>query len=397
MGPQQILRAIAGSTVAFAAACVALGATASAAPREPVAVIDLGPDAATNPAARQAIAKSLVAAGLEPALEGGLGDAFAGVDAPKDAAPLATAMADAQQAFGALDCAAALEAAHAALPILAARQAGGVAVPELPKALAYLLLCADRTGDAAAATHAATELRALGASPDVAADLLAKYPDAAPVAAGAGVTIDVDTDVPGAPIWIDFQQVGPGPLHVELAPGDHVIAAAKGTRRGSLVGTPVASQPHLVVPMIEVGGKWASIAARVASWHGGVPSGDELNTVLVASHVRVAIVRHGDAVEVWGHAGGGERVTRLDDTPRTLAQTDGAAEVAAEKLGGWSDHAPDPSKPLLVEDRGAKDEGILHEKWWVYAAIGAALAAAITVVAVHHYESDTQQVELHYP
>jgi hypothetical protein len=176
-----------------------------------------------------------------------------------------------------------------------------------------------------------------------------------------------------------------------------VIAAASGTRRGSIVGTPVKSQPKLLVPMPDQAGRWSAVAARIAGWHGEVPSPDELNAVLLETHMRAALIRHGDAIEAWGHAGAGEPVRRLDATPRTIAQAGDAAAVIAERVAGWSAHAPDPDRPLLVEDRAHDTEERTHTQWWVYAAIGAALVAGGIVIAAHHYSSDTQTVELHYP
>ncbi len=378
-------------------------ATASAAPaaartnaRESVAVIDLGPDP-QNASTRQQLGTSLVAAGLTPALGDGLGDALAGIDAPNDQPLLVKALADAQQGFGALDCKAATKSARDALSILAARQAGGIAIPELPKAWAYILLCADRTGDTAQATRAATQLRVAGGSPDVSPALLAKYPDIDVTLGVEPLAVDVDTEVPGAQIFVDFQPVGTAPLRLSLAPGDHVIAAASGSRRGSLVGTPVKAQPKLTVAMPEQAGRWSSLAARIAGWHGELPPPDEINAVLVETRMRTALVRRGDAIEVWGHAGLGEPVRRLDDTPRTLAQAADAARLIADRVASWSDHAPDPDRPLLVEDRAGDDAKREHTQWWVYAAVGAALVVGAIVVGVHHYESDTQTVELHYP
>src|SRR5512146_529140 len=110
MGAQQILRA---------AACSALIAgTASAAPRtkERAAVIDLGPQDA---AVRRKLAAAIVDAGLEPVIGDGVEDALAGIDSDRDSVALAAAMADAERAFGQLDCKATMTATGTALPILA--------------------------------------------------------------------------------------------------------------------------------------------------------------------------------------------------------------------------------------------------------------------------------------
>ena len=359
-------------------------------------MIDLGPNA-QDPAVRQQLDAALVAAGLSPALGDGLANALAGIDEMRDQAPLAKSLGDAQQAFGALDCKAATNAARGAIAILAGRQAAGIATPELSKAWTYLLLCADRGGDHTAATRAASQLRALGGSPDVAPDLLAKYPDVDATMGVTPVDVEVDTEVPGSTVYVDFQAAGTAPLKLSLAPGDHVIAAAHGTQRGSIVGSPIKSQPKLLVAMPDQASRWSAVAARIAAWHGQVPSPDELNAVLVETHMRAALIRHGDAIEAWGHAGAGERVRRLDDAPRTIAQAQAAAAVIAQRVADWSSHAPDPDRPLLTEDRSKDAESHAHTQWWVYAAIGAALVAGGIVIAVHHFQSDTQTVEINYP
>src|SRR5580692_1913725 len=185
MGAQQVLRAAAS---VWLIACTIVG-VASAAPtpspspapttgrarNERVTIIDLGP--ADNGAARHALAGQLTGAGLVPLSDEGLAEALAGVDVGGDAAPLAAAMTEAKRAFGELDCSATLRAAREAVGIAASRQAAGLPAPELPRALAYALLCADRTGDAAAAFTAAAQLRIVGGSPDVSAQLMAKYPE----------------------------------------------------------------------------------------------------------------------------------------------------------------------------------------------------------------------------
>jgi hypothetical protein len=395
MGPQQILRAATGRAVAVT---LVLASAASAAPsREPVAVIDLGPGP-DDPSVRQQLDATVVARGLSPAIGDGLGDAFAGLDQPRDQPLLDKALADAQQAFGALDCKATLSAAHGALSVLAGRQAAGMPTPELAKAWTYVLLCSDRSNDRPEATRAATQLRALS-SPDAPADLLAKYPDVDATLGIVPIQLDVDSDVPGSAIFVDFQAVGTAPLHLALAPGEHVIAAASGTRRGTLVGTPIKSQQKLVIAMPDQATRWSDVALRVAKWRETMPSHDafpdEISAVLIETHVRVALIRRGDEVVAWGHAGLGERVRQLDNAT-TLARADVAVGAIAEHVASWSAHAPDPNRPLLVDDR-SHDTDKVHTQWWVYAAVGAALVAAGIVVAAHHYEHDTQTVELMYP
>src|SRR5690349_12689701 len=192
MGPQQVLRA---------ATCVAvatgLAGSAGAAPRhragsgahERVAIIDLGPP--DGGAARRTLGTAVVAAGMDPLLGDGLDDALAGIDRAGDDALIAVAISAAKEAFGELDCAKASQAAREAIGLAAARQAAGIAVPELPRALAYVLTCADRNGDIGAALIAASRLRVVGGSPEVPPALMAKYPDVDAVADRDTIEVDV--------------------------------------------------------------------------------------------------------------------------------------------------------------------------------------------------------------
>src|SRR5262249_40601202 len=146
--------------------------------------------------------------GLEAVIGDGLDDALAGVNADRDGVQLAAAIAEAQAKFGALACKEATQAAQQAIAIAAARQAAGFAVPELARAWAYVLLCADRGGDSATAVTAATRLRTLGGSPDVDASVLARYPEVDALSNRKVIDIEVKAEVDGAEIWVDFARAG---------------------------------------------------------------------------------------------------------------------------------------------------------------------------------------------
>lgn len=377
---------------------------ASAAPRsERVAVIDLGPNPA-DASVRGKLASAIVDASLEPVYGDGIEDALAGIDADRDSVELAAAMADAQQKFGTLDCKGAITAAQNAISLGAARQAAGIAVPELAKAWTYVLLCADRTGDAPAGLVAASAIRALGGSPDVDEKILARYPDVDALSNRDVLEIEVQTATPGADVWIDFHRAGTSPLKVPLASGPHIIAAAKGSQRGVLTGTVVRKQPVVTVPLVDRAGKWTAIANRVAGWHGTMPSPAELTTVMTAVNARVALIRKGSTIEAWGHAGLGEPLRRLgnDDGVRTLDDASDLVALISDRIQTWSDRAPDPDQPLLtetpLEQRARKaTEQEPATRWWVYAAIGGAILAGAVVIYAHDTADNTQHVELHYP
>lgn len=398
MGPQQVLRAVALGSLIWASAAVAAPA------RERVAVVDLGP--ADGGAARRTLGTALVAAGLDPVMGDGVEDALAGTATSIDDGPLAAALADAKQAFGELKCDVATKRAQQAIAWLATRQAAGLPVPELPRAWAYVLLCADRAGDTDGALLAAQRLRVVGGSPDVPASVMAKYPEYDTTADRDLIDIDVTTASPGATLWVDFQPAGTTPAHLQLASGPHLIAAALGTQRGYVVGTVTRKQKTVPIELREMAGRWSALAARVAGWHGKVPPADELAAVLAEVNARVAVVRHGDVIEAWGHAGKAEplRVLGGSDGVRSLGEADRLAALIADRVQAWSEHAPDPDRPLLVESeaerakRGPRGELVDEPtRWWVYASILGAVLAGVAVVYVHDNASNTQHVELHYP
>jgi hypothetical protein len=391
MGPQQVLRA---------AACVVLVATATA-HAERVAVIDLGPGDAST---RRALASAVVDGGLEPVYGDGVEDALAGASGDRDFIELEAAIADAQSKFGALACKETITAAQTAIALGAARQAAGLAVPELPRAWAYVLLCADRTGDASLAVLAATSLRALGGSPDVDAKTLDRYPEIDALSNREAIEVEIKTEVP-ANVFVDFKPVGKSPLKLVLTAGPHIMAAAAGSRRGTVTGTVIRKQPVVSIPLVDQASQWNAVAKRVASWKGAMPSPAELAKVLTAVSAKIAIVRHGDTIEAWGHAGAAEPLRRLgnEDGIRTVDEAAELVSLVNDRIQTWNDRAPDPDQPLLVEDpltrraRKARAEGEEPTRWWVYATIAGAVAASVIVIYAHDSASDTQHITLHYP
>lgn len=361
-------------------------------------MIDLGPP---DDQAHRAVMGAAVDAGLDPLIADGLEDALSGVAADKDGLQLAAAMQDAEHTFGRLDCKGAMTAARTAIGLAAERQAAGLPVPELTHAWAYVLLCADKNGDTNAATVAATRLRALGGSTDIDATLMARYPDVDALSNRVVVEVDVAPEAPNATIYVDFAPVTG--THLVLLAGEHVIAAASGTRRGYVAGPAVPAQKSVAIPMPDQAGPYGALAAQVASWKGNLPSEAELTAVMKQVHARVALIRHGDVVEAWGHAGLAVPVRRLggDDGTRPIGDVDRLAQLVADRVTAYNEHAPDPDQPLMVEDIHAraanKTKGEEATQWWVYAAIGGALLAGAIVIYAHDQATDTQRVELHYP
>jgi hypothetical protein len=368
---------------------------------ERIAVIDLGGLGGGADAVHQLHA-AIVAAGFTPVVGDGLEDALAGRDVDRDAQALAVEMASATRAFGLLACGEVTPAARRAIGLSAARQASGLPAPELPRAWAYVLLCADRDGQFDTAAAAALQLRALGGSPDVPAAVLAKYPDIDAVANPDLVELDIETDTPGAQVWIDFRPIGTAPVHVAVAVGDHVIAAATGTKRGWAAGTAIRAQKAVKLELTDAAGPWAEVARKIAGWKAAPPPA-ELAAVLARVHARVALIRRGDEIEAWGHVGATEEPHLLggDDGTAPVADVARVLGVIADRVAAWSAHAPDPDRPLLLDDQarrgGRRDQPATPTKWWVYAAIGGAIAIGAGIIVANEAASDRQRVELHYP
>ena len=402
MGVERVLQAARRLTLPVTALVLVASVVASAAPRERVAVIDLGP---SDPSLRRQLAATLLAGGLEPVSGEGLEDALGGQTDGRDAAELAGSLAEAQRAFGALDCPATIAASQTAIGIAAARQAGGLAVPELPRAWTYVLLCADRLGDVDAAMHAASRLRALGAEAtgELPRDLWTRYPEVDAMLDRELFPVVITAEVAGAEIWIDFARAGTSPLTTVLAAGPHVIAAAAGSRRGWAAGTAVRTQATVTIPMSDQRGQHGQLARRIAGWRGKLPAPTELAGVLAEVEVRVALVRHGDTLEAWGQVGRSEPPYRLggENGIGTLAEAPRLVALIADRVKGWTERAPDPDRELLVEDPRLRRDGRARAdeptRWWVYASILGAVAAGAAIIYAHDAATNTQRVELRYP
>jgi hypothetical protein len=398
MGPQRILQA----AVVVVVGVVAGLPPAVAAPRERIALIDLGlgPD---DPA-RDQLDAAITVAGLERVRGDGVEEALAGRAVERDELELAAALASAQRAFGALACGEVTPASQQAIGIAAARQAAGRPVPELARAWTYVLLCADRDGRLDAAHAAADQLRALGAgsSSQVPAAVWARYPEIDAIGDRELVELDLDADVPGAAIWIDHRKVGVAPLHVALPAGEHVIAAASGQKRGWAAGTAIAKQKSLRVPLADVSGPWTELAQRIAGWHGQTPAPAELAWVLARVHARIALIRHGDTIEAWGQIGSAEAPRAIGAGAAPLGEASRVLALVVDRARSWTEHAPDPDRPLLVDSsaeprRARSDPAERPTKWWVYAAIAGAAAISVGAIYLHDSAGDRQRVELHYP
>ena len=375
-----------------------------------VAIVDLGPGGGD---VRRKLGAAVTAAGLELVTGDGIDDALGGDDRDADTNGASDALVETQRAFGALDCATATTAAMRAIHVGAARQAAGLPAPELPIAWAYMLLCADRSGEVDAAMHAVAEVRALGAGSAGAllpAATLARYPEIDATSNREVVDVEVRGDADGAAIWIDHHAVGVAPVHIQLDAGPHEIAAAapNAGQRGAIeivVDHKTAAAGPITVAMADQHGKFAFIAERIARWRkqAHTPVAGEIAALLVDVGATVAIVRRDDDAVVWTRFARSEppHLASGDTTMMRASASDAIVALVRDRITKWNDHVPDPDQPLLVETADERavstGHGEQHTRWWVYATIAGALAVGAIVVYAHDSATDTQHVELHYP
>lgn len=353
--------------------------------------------------ARATLFQALLEAGLDPLLGEGVEYALCGVSADRDATALAAAVAETERSLGQQQCGEATSAARRALKIVAARQASGMAVPELPRIWGYLLLCADRVGDIDGAMRAAQWLRATATgavSQIIPPELLEEYPAVDALLGVDRFDVDIATD-DGAVVWLDFQPVGTAPIRLALPAGEHIVAAAKGSRRGSAVFTSAAAKT-VAIALEEQRGRWTAVATKIASLRGAIATAHDLDWILDQVDARVALVRRGDIVQAWGRAGAFEQPRQLGGQAgvRPTAQADQVARVLAREVRKFTARTPDPDRPLLVGDtrrprrtKGGDDS----TAWWVYAAIGASIAAGALVIYLYRPESSSPPLEMRRP
>jgi hypothetical protein len=113
------------------------------------------------------------------------------------------------------------------------------------------------------------------------------------------------------------------------------------------------------------------------------------------------LIRRGDSLVVYGRAGLAEAPHPLggDDAVASVAEADRVIALAEDRLHAWNDRAPDPDRPLLLDDRRGPD-GRLKDpptRWWVYASILGAVAAGAAIIYATDATSNRQRVELHQP
>jgi hypothetical protein len=221
-------------------------------------------------------------------------------------------------------------------------------------------------------------------------DVWAKYPDVdARTASLAELTVETDA---GADVWIDLAPAGKAPVTATVAAGDHIVAAAAGTRRASQRVTVQWTTKATLALEERSAGSWNDVIAQVHAWQRATPAPPEVTALLRSLHVRFAFVLSDrDRVTLWG----------LGPDDKAAAVLESGALDDAAQLGGlvagraaaWDSHAADTDH-LLVED---KDGAVKKDHWWVYASLIGAIVLGGVVVYAHDSAKDTQHIELRYP
>jgi PEGA domain len=387
-----------------AAPSPAAGARASAGER--VGIIDLGREQEGVRRTRRAELEKALAGveGVRPVDDPGLRLALAGETSDPGMAAGRRALAEAQAAFGALECARARgEADRAVLALAGAQAAGADVAGELRRAHSIRLSCADQGGDRGAAQSAATALRRLKAGdppPGISDAVWSRYPalDAATGVQNARLAITTEPD--GAAIWIDHAPAGKAPLTVSVPEGEHLVAAAR--PGGGAVAQRASVSPGWTPTALELavpaGGaaRWAEVEKQVRAWRSGArPDPAGIGRLLARAGLTHAVVLDPRGkLAVWRRTSG--------DTSRHLGNAADAAEIGVLVVGGRRGPGIDPNRPLLRETAEEREatlgerggEKSKKQEWWVYAAVIVAVAVGAGVVLANDLGDDVQRIEI---
>lgn len=424
MGPQQILR-----TIAILVVAVAWG-SARAEPAPPVAVIDLGDGNGLGDGDAAALRRELAASGFAVMSSPELDAVLSGQEAGKDLEQALAALARARAAFGALDCATAIAASEAALPLIAARAAAGIA-SDLPArtALGYLLLCHDRAGSFDQALRAAAVLRALASPAELVAQgleaaVLDKYPALDATAAVGLMPLELTVES-GAAVAIDLGPARAGPRTVYLPPGRHLVAAAAGSRRTGVWVEVSHTTKTLALTLVEQDVPLSRVSERIATWkaQGPDPAGVAalFEQLLLAAQGQpwnpssprsplllvLGAASTPAQLQLWASDGPGQRPTMTAlPTPQGPWSPQTAAAVLealrARALAWRPTPAPEPAgspnaEALLRETPEAEASPRRKPtQWWVYAALAGAVTVGGAVILANELSDDTQRVELRW-
>jgi len=406
MVPQQVLRIALGL-----ATLAAVAGPAAADGIERIAVIDLRPEAAdTRAQGREAVTAALRDhEGLWPVDDAKLAAALAGERHDPHAREAADALAGAKRAYGSLDCPTASAAGQRAVNALAAAQALAADVTDdLIQAYAYVLLCSG--DDPARGLAVATQLRGLDADPPpgISASVWANYPAIDATSNVFLVDVEITSTPAGANLWIDHRRVGPAPMKLHLAEGEHIIAAAAAggstVQRLMLRGRDART---LEVGVAAVSpDRWQPVREWVDGWRSGAraPTPHDIHGLLTTVDTRVAILltrdlsSGTDRVEAWAIHPERKLHNALLIGSSKLEEIGNLNGLVLRTTHAWDSGAPGPNEnPIPIPAPGEDSEPKKAKPWWVYATIVGAVALGGALVLANDLADDHQVIRLEYP
>ncbi len=259
------------------------------------------------------------------------------------------------------------------------------------------------------------QLPSLAPDPDTfPPEVVARYEQSAPRdRASPQTSIMVESDPPGALVYVDFAPRGRTPLRVEgLMAGDHVVRVSRPgatplvqietTRRGReagvnaiLVDGPAGQAlPDLVAQLPQTAPD-SPDASAVARELGGLLAVNRMGVAYVSAgpsadavhiELRVHDTRDGRVV---GEASGDVPVATLEREVIALARPALERAVAPAVTrggstgGGRGTRRGNPhTEPMPGDDDDDEEDGALTEQWWFWAGIGGAVAVTAVVIIV---------------
>ena len=245
----------------------------------------------------------------------------------------------------------------------------------------------------------ASSLRAVGqktAPQGVSEEAWAKNPELDASTNINHARLSVQSQSPGARVFVDHQYRGVTPLTIHVRQGDHVVAI--GNRGGAIATTiSISGWTHTeVLDERTPRGRWGSVAVLVGSLQAKTRAADAaaISEVMTLSGAQAAfVIVGGGTVELWRKDAQGKatRIGQRHDPKQVVA-------LLSKQSPRGSTFAKDPSRPLLREDpRENKDTEERATKWWVYAAVLGAAAVGAGIIIAGQSGQDRQRIEISLP
>jgi hypothetical protein len=208
-------------------------------------------------------------------------------------------------------------------------------------------------------------------------------------------TLAVSSKPTGAVVFLDHRRAGVTPVTLVVQRGDHLIALGAQGHQPYAKRHQISDDTSLKLTLTKSAGEnHEAVRRRVAAWRAGSASAAGLAQLMRSLDVRFALVLAGRSAQVWGV----QRYAKKARLLGTKAPSDTVAigALVIDHAKAWDGRAPDPTLPLLREDRTAKPTK-KRQKWWVYATIIGAVAVGAAIIAARDLADDHQRFELTFP